>query len=442
MSSIHITTEGIWMGTTQEVSLDTTAPFYVTSDGEIKASDGNIGGISITSSSIQSTNFGASNGFQLNSDGSAIFRSITISGYATTTQVNNAQSTADSAATAASNAQSTANDAESDASDAQSTADGITSNIYYSGTTEINGGRIRTGTLDAAKITSGTFATGRIPNLDTSKITSGTFATARLADEAVTIAKLPKSGDFYVSNDGQVLANGISTTGSIVFGANTSITGSPTANLGSVYSSGIGRFNSYVSAHDNYWDRYTNNNIKFDGSSAIELRPNNVRALRTTQGGSGGYVFTYDSGGSSNTLYTPYSDERLKENIVNLNIGLAEIIQLRPITYDWKDDARPYPENTELQYGLLAQEVEDVIPSIVSTSPLTIDRVEKQENEETGEMTEVTVTENLGMTIDGEFVTQIKGYEEKPLLYGLINSVKELNTLVLDLTARIETLEG
>lgn len=423
------------MGTTQEVSLDTTAPFYVTADGEIKASDGNIGGISITSSSIQSTNFGASTGFQLNSDGSAIFRSITISGYATTTQVNNAQSTADSAATAASSA-STA------ASNAQSTADGITNNIYYSGTTEINGGRIRTGTLDATKITSGTFGTARIPSLSASKITSGTFPTARLADEAVTIAKLPKSGSFYVSNDGQVLANGISTTGSIVFGPNTTITGSPEANLGAVYSNSIGRFNSYVSAHDNYWDRYTNNNIKFDGSSAIELRPNNVRALRTAQGGSGGYVFTYDSGGGSNTLYTPYSDERLKENIVNLNIGLAEIIQLRPITYDWKDDARPYPENTELQYGLLAQEVEDVIPSIVSTSPLTIDRVEKQENEETGEMTEVTVTEDLGMTIDGEFVTQIKGYEEKPLLYGLINAVKELNTLVSDLTARIETLEG
>ena len=35
--------------------------------------------------------------------------------------------------------------------------------------------------LDAAKITSGSFADARIPNLATSKITSGTFADARIA---------------------------------------------------------------------------------------------------------------------------------------------------------------------------------------------------------------------------------------------------------------------
>ena len=39
--------------------------------------------------------------------------------------------------------------------------------------------------LDAAKITSGSFADARIPNLATSKITSGTFADARIAASSV-----------------------------------------------------------------------------------------------------------------------------------------------------------------------------------------------------------------------------------------------------------------
>jgi len=40
--------------------------------------------------------------------------------------------------------------------------------------------------LDAGKITTGTFATARIPNLATSKITSGTFANARISQASVT----------------------------------------------------------------------------------------------------------------------------------------------------------------------------------------------------------------------------------------------------------------
>ena len=40
--------------------------------------------------------------------------------------------------------------------------------------------------LDAGKITSGTFATGRIPNLSAGKITSGTFNAARIPSLAIS----------------------------------------------------------------------------------------------------------------------------------------------------------------------------------------------------------------------------------------------------------------
>jgi len=60
---------------------------------------------------------------------------------------------------------------------------------------------------------------------------------------------------------------------------------------------------------------------------------------------------------------TTPSDERLKKNIENLENGLSYINQLRPVSYDWK-----YREGSE--YGLIAQEVEKVLPHIVKEKEL------------------------------------------------------------------------
>jgi hypothetical protein len=59
--------------------------------------------------------------------------------------------------------------------------------------------------LDAAKITSGSFADARIPNLATSKITSGTFADARIAASNVS--------QHATSFDDNKLVNDLSTLG-------------------------------------------------------------------------------------------------------------------------------------------------------------------------------------------------------------------------------------
>jgi hypothetical protein len=162
-------------------------------------------------------------------------------------------------------------------------------------------------------------------------------------------------------------------------------------------------------------------------------RSGTANGIRIVGSSSGAFLFGYTSGGSSSTIFSPFSDERLKENISELDYGLDEILQLRPVTYDWKDDVRPFPENTEIQYGLLAQEVEAVMPAIVDTAPDTHVII----NEE-GEEEEVP----LGITVDGSFIQNTKSFEERPLIYALINSVKELSTQISDLTARVELLEG
>lgn len=53
------------------------------------------------------------------------------------------------------------------------------------------------------------------------------------------------------------------------------------------------------------------------------------------------------------------SDERLKKNIQNLNYGLKEIRNLRPVSYEWKENS----VGTKL--GLIAQEINKVIPEVV-----------------------------------------------------------------------------
>jgi uncharacterized protein YaiE (UPF0345 family) len=55
------------------------------------------------------------------------------------------------------------------------------------------------------------------------------------------------------------------------------------------------------------------------------------------------------------------SDKRLKDNITNLSYGLNEILQLRPVSYHWKDDKI----NQGIQFGFIAQEVQEIMPEAV-----------------------------------------------------------------------------
>lgn len=53
------------------------------------------------------------------------------------------------------------------------------------------------------------------------------------------------------------------------------------------------------------------------------------------------------------------SDERLKENIEDLPLGLATVQALRPVAYDMRKDGVP-------QFGFIAQEVREILPTLVS----------------------------------------------------------------------------
>lgn len=57
-----------------------------------------------------------------------------------------------------------------------------------------------------------------------------------------------------------------------------------------------------------------------------------------------------------------YSDARLKENILPLNNSLEKIQKLNGVSFDWKKDGKH-------DIGVIAQNVESVVPELVYTDP-------------------------------------------------------------------------
>jgi len=74
------------------------------------------------------------------------------------------------------------------------------------------------------------------------------------------------------------------------------------------------------------------------------------------------------------------SDIRLKKNIERFENGLDIVLDLKPVRFDWREDKCPssflqefrepddeygYPGKVKRQYGLIAQEVEEIAPDLV-----------------------------------------------------------------------------
>jgi hypothetical protein len=59
------------------------------------------------------------------------------------------------------------------------------------------------------------------------------------------------------------------------------------------------------------------------------------------------------------------SDKRLKENVNNINNGLETINNLRPVTFNWKQDIFNEKRRGTSDSGFIAQEVENIIPHAV-----------------------------------------------------------------------------
>lgn len=101
----------------------------------------------------------------------------------------------------------------------------------------------------------------------------------------------------------------------------------------------------------------------FNGGYRLLTNRGNV-TKGMTMDASGNVVF---SGGVTSTGYTTVSDLRLKKDIQPLTGVLDNIRQLRGVNYYWKDASN----GTDLQLGMIAQELEKVYPELVITNKNT-----------------------------------------------------------------------
>lgn len=138
-------------------------------------------------------------------------------------------------------------------------------------------------------------------------------------------------------------------------------------------------------------------NLRLSSNELILSSGGTTERMRITSGGtvnvtSLGTGLVYSNAGTLTS--TNPSDSRLKDNIVSFNYGLSEILKLRPVSYNWKNDNI----NQGKQFGFIAQEVQEVMPELVK---------------------EFTTTEN-----EKEVVRL--GLDKEGIYAALINAIKEL----------------
>ena len=107
------------------------------------------------------------------------------------------------------------------------------------------------------------------------------------------------------------------------------------------------------------------------------------------------------------------SDKRMKKNIIKLNYGLNEIMQLNPVSFNWIDD----PDNNN-RLGLIAQEILPVMPELVNTH-------EYRSSEDDPETMERVEVENLGVNYSTLIPILIKAIQEQQ------KEIDELRAIVM-----------
>jgi hypothetical protein len=110
------------------------------------------------------------------------------------------------------------------------------------------------------------------------------------------------------------------------------------------------------------------------GFKILSGRPILVNAQSTNVGatvyevystGASAYRFYIGMGGTvfaTSTTITAISDQRLKENIRDLDDGLAIVMALKPRKFDWKTGKG---KDIKDDRGFIAQEIEQVLPDMV-----------------------------------------------------------------------------
>jgi hypothetical protein len=116
---------------------------------------------------------------------------------------------------------------------------------------------------------------------------------------------------------------------------------------------------------------------------------------------------------ATNQITSYYSDERLKEDIQPIDSALEKVLQLRGVTYKPNSIAESLGYKKQNEVGVIAQDVEKVLPEAVKPAPFDIMLFEGTEISRSGE--------------------SYKTVQYEKLVPLLIEAIKELNNQIKEL---------
>lgn len=126
--------------------------------------------------------------------------------------------------------------------------------------------------------------------------------------------------------------------------------------------SGMYGFGGYFTASNTNTSNYGATGI------ATGISSTNYGVYASASGGTTNYSLYCAGNGVYTGTWTQSSDRKLKNNIQPIARGLDLVLQLKPSTYEYKTKDTAYKEMnlaTGLHYGFIAQDIEQVIPSVV-----------------------------------------------------------------------------
>ena len=201
------------------------------------------------------------------------------------------------------------------------------------------------------------------------------------------------------------VTNGVYTTGNQTIAGNKTFTGFSAFGAANPYPT---LWRSYYSAYDvnpaAVYDTQTSS-----GRAAAYLTGNtNAPMCEFYYGSTSSYTTVGNiSTNSTTTAYNTTSDYRLKDTVVRMNDALNKVALLRPVTYTWKS-------NGSVGQGFIAHELQAVFPDAV-----------------TGNKDEV----------NEDNTPRYQGIDTSFLIATLTAAIQEQQTLIDNLTARLEILE-
>jgi hypothetical protein len=178
---------------------------------------------------------------------------------------------------------------------------------------------------------------------------------------------------------------------------------------------------------------YTSHAIRFftDGISRIYISPTGSVGINTGFPTSDLSVNgTADKPGGG--TWATFSDIRLKENVRPYSDGLATLLQINPVAFNYNENSG---YDTKKEYiGVIAQEIQRILPS-------SVDEVMLQNYKSTihnkGESSNYLKKFDTHNPSDGSYLT----FDGSSLIYVLINAIKEQQILIDNQNETISQLE-